>query len=87
MNTIALICIVMLAIAAVLCLLRMVIGPTMLDRAIASDVFISTVAIGLGVEAAVNQHTTTVPVLVAMALVAFLGTVSIALFVSREPHA
>lgn len=84
MSTVAIICIILLAPAAVLCLTRMVMGPTMLDRAVASDVFVSTVAIGLGVDAAVNRHTATIPVLAALALVAFLGTVSIALFVARE---
>src|SRR5699024_12006140 len=55
-NVAAIICLALLAVAAVLCLIRMVIGPTMLDRAVASDVFIAVVAIGLGVEAALNQH-------------------------------
>jgi len=86
-NVAAIICLALLAVAAVLCLIRMVIGPTMLDRAVASDVFIAVVAIGLGVEAALNQHDTTVPVLAVLALVAFLGTVSIALFVGRDRRA
>src|SRR5699024_5685114 len=80
-HAVAVICLVILSLAAVLCLIRMVKGPTMLDRAVASDVFIAIVAIGLGVEAAVHGHDTTVPVLAVLALVAFLGTVSIALFV------
>lgn len=86
-DVVAIICLALLAVAASLCLIRMVMGPTMLDRAVASDVFIAVVAIGLGVEAALNDHDTTVPVLAVLALVAFLGTVSIALFVGRDRRA
>lgn len=84
MTWIGLICLGMLGVSGVLCIVRIVRGPTILDRTVATDVFISTAAGGLGVEAAVSQHSATLPILVALALVGFLGSVSIARFVTSE---
>jgi multicomponent Na+:H+ antiporter subunit F len=58
----------------------MALGPTMLDRVIALDVLAAVLICGLGVEAAVNRHTTTLPVLVVLSLVGFVGSVSMARF-------
>lgn len=84
MTSVALICLAMLGLSGILCLVRIVRGPTILDRTVATDVFISSAAGGLGVEAALNQHNTTLPILVALALIGFLGSVSIARFVTSE---
>lgn len=84
MSWVALVCLAMLGIGGVLCIIRIVRGPTILDRTVAADVFISTAAGGLGVEAALSQHNTTLPILVALAFVGFLGSVSIARFVTSE---
>jgi multicomponent Na+:H+ antiporter subunit F len=52
----------------------------MLDRVVALDVLVATLICGLGVEAAVNRHTTTLPVLLVLSLVGFVGSVSMARF-------
>lgn len=77
-------CIAMLGIAAVCAVLRMAMGPTMLNRAIAMDVLAATIVAGLALEAAYNKHTTTLPILVAVSLVGFVGSVSISRFAVRE---
>lgn len=59
----------MLSVAAVLTLVRVARGPGMLDRVIAMDVLVSITVCALGVEAAVNRHTTTLPILIALSLV------------------
>ena len=73
-------CLVLLTSAAILLVVRMALGPTMLDRVIALDVLVAVLICGLGVEAAVNRHTTTLPILVVFSLVGFVGSVSMARF-------
>ena len=73
-------CLVLLTSAATLLVVRMALGPTMLDRVIALDVLVAVLICGLGVEAAVNRHTTTLPILVVFSLVGFVGSVSMARF-------
>lgn len=74
----------MLFIAAIVALVRVVIGPTMLNRVMAVEVLVAVVVGGLALEAAYNQHTTTLPVLLALAMLGFVGATSVARFASRE---
>ena len=76
----------MLFAAAALTLVRVARGPTILDRVVAIDVLIAVLVCALGLEAAVNQHDTTLPILVSLSLVGFVGAVSVARFVSRDRH-
>jgi multicomponent Na+:H+ antiporter subunit F len=80
MTVVLAICVAMLAVAAVLLVVRVTIGPTMLDRAVALDALVAVTIGALIIEAAVNRHTTTLPVLVVLTLVGFVGSVSIARF-------
>ena len=73
-------CLALLTTAATLLVIRMALGPTMLDRVIALDVLVAVLICGLGVEAAFNRHTTTLPILVVFSLVGFVGSVSMARF-------
>lgn len=77
-------CAGMLGVAAVLALFRMTIGPTMLNRAVAMDVLAATIVAGLAIEAAYNKHSTTLPILVVVSLIGFVGSVSISRFATRE---
>jgi multicomponent Na+:H+ antiporter subunit F len=70
----------MLTVAVTLLLVRITRGPTMLDRVIGFDVLTAVTICVIGLEAAVNQHTTTLPVLVALSLLGFVGSVSVAAF-------
>jgi multicomponent Na+:H+ antiporter subunit F len=70
-----------LLVAALLVLVRIVRGPTMLDRVIATDVLIAVIVCAVGVEAAVFRHVTTLPVLVTVSLFAFISAVSVARFI------
>ncbi|MFE2865421.1 monovalent cation/H+ antiporter complex subunit F [Embleya sp. NPDC059259] len=76
--------IVLLGAAAVLALVRLVRGPSTLDRAVAVDMLLAVMLAAVAAEATLNRHTTTVPVLLALALVGFLGSVSIVRFSARE---
>ncbi|MFT4187165.1 MAG: monovalent cation/H+ antiporter complex subunit F [Aeromicrobium sp.] len=84
MTEVGWVCLGLLGVTGALCVVRVVRGPTMLDRTVAADVFVAATVGAIGIEAAVNRHTTTLPILVAMSLVGFLGSVSIARFTTRD---
>ncbi|MFE3199376.1 monovalent cation/H+ antiporter complex subunit F [Embleya sp. NPDC055664] len=76
--------IVLLGSAALMALIRLVRGPSTLDRAVAVDMLLAVMLAAIAAEATLNRHTTTVPVLLALGLVGFLGSVSIVRFSARE---
>lgn len=78
------VCFAFLAVAACLSLLRVERGPSMFDRIVALDIFVAIVIGTLAVLAAITGRTDMVPVFVVLALVGFLGSVSIARFAGRE---
>lgn len=80
MNVVLVVCAAMLTVATVLLLVRITRGPTVLDRVIGFDVLVAATICVIGLEAAVNQHTTTLPALVALSLLGFVGSVSVAAF-------
>jgi multicomponent Na+:H+ antiporter subunit F len=85
MTVVVLICSLLLAAAVILAVVRAERGPSMLDRTVALDVLTTTLVAFVGLEAAWSRRTDTIPVLVALSLVGFVGSVTIARFASREP--
>ncbi len=73
--------------AAALTVMRMSRGPSSLDRVVAADVLTAVVIAGLALEAIVNNHTTTLPVMLVLSLLGFAGSVSIARFVADRDKA
>ena len=86
MNTLLVVIYIVFAVAALLTLWRIVVGPSILDRAVASDVLLTEVMCVLGAEMAINQHTRTLPVLLIIAAVGVFGSISIARFVARRDN-
>ncbi|WP_106815684.1 monovalent cation/H+ antiporter complex subunit F [Microbacterium timonense] len=84
MNVLLIVIYVVFAVAALITLWRIVIGPSILDRAVASDVLLTEVMCVLGAEMAINHHTRTLPVLLIIAAVGVFGSISIARFVARR---
>lgn len=80
MNELLVVCVAVLGVAALLLVARISLGPTMLDRVVALDALVAVIICGLALEAAVHRHTTTLPVLVVLALLGFVGSVSVARF-------
>ena len=78
MTVVLAICMTFLAVAALLLVARISLGPTMLDRVVALDVLVAVVICGLALEAAILRHTTTLPILGVLSLLGFVGSVSIA---------
>ena len=66
---------------ALLALVRLAIGPSLLDRVVATDTLLVIISAGLAVYAALERDPTVVPVLVVVSLLAFVGSVSIARYV------
>ncbi len=71
------------AIAVLLILARLIAGPTLIDRLIASDVMLTTLILVVGAEMVVSGHTRTIPLMVVLAATAILGSVAVARFVTR----
>jgi multicomponent Na+:H+ antiporter subunit F len=77
----------MLAVAALLTLVRLFRGPHALDRIAALDVFVVLVVAGVAVYVAYYREGTNAPLLVAFALLAFVGSAAAArLTERRERH-
>ncbi|MFI5485208.1 monovalent cation/H+ antiporter complex subunit F [Micromonospora echinaurantiaca] len=72
------------SITALLALVRLYRGPSLLDRVIAADMLLATMIGAVGAEAAVNRNATSLPVLVVLSLLGFIGAVSLVRFAVRE---
>ena len=77
----------MLSVAAVLTVIRMSRGPSSLDRVVAADVLIAVVIATSALDAILNDHSTTLPVMLVLSLLGFAGSVSIARFVADRDKA
>lgn len=72
------------AAAALVTLYRIVVGPSILDRAVAADVLLTLVVCALGADMAINHHTRTLPVLLIIAAIGVFGSIAIARWVARR---
>lgn len=72
--------VIALTAALFLAMIRLLGGPNTLDRLISLDMLAAIAQCGLGVYIAWTKDTTPAAALVALALVAFLGSVSVARF-------
>ena len=84
MSVVVAVCIAGLVLAAALCLGRLVAGPTVPDRIVALDALLLIVVSGIAVGAAATRDGSFLAVLVAVALLGFVGTVTVARFVERR---
>jgi multicomponent Na+:H+ antiporter subunit F len=71
----------MLGGGALLALVRLARGPSLLDRVVATDILLVIISAGLAVYAALQRDPTVVPVLVVVSLLAFVGSVSVARYI------
>lgn len=84
MNIVLIVVYAVFAVAALLTVWRIITGPSILDRAVASDVLLTLVMCVLGAEMAINHHTRSLPLLLLVAAVGVFGSISIARFVARR---
>lgn len=65
-------------------IVRIVRGPTILDRMIASDVLLTTLMLAVGTDMVVRGHTDTIPLMTVIAATATFATIVVARFVKRR---
>jgi multicomponent Na+:H+ antiporter subunit F len=84
MTIVAGVCFAGLSVAALLTLVRLVRGPSVPDRIVALDALLLIVVSGIAVGAAATGDGDFLAVLLAVALLGFVGTVTVARFVERR---
>lgn len=72
------------AAGALLSVYRILRGPSILDRMIASDVLLTTLMLVVGAEMVYNGHTRTIPMMLVLASTAIFATVAVARYVSKQ---
>lgn len=70
--------------AAIITAYRLLDGPTTLDRLVAMDTILALSMCGLALWSVYSLDTTIVPAIVALSLVSFVGSVSVARFRVRD---
>ncbi|WP_109472763.1 monovalent cation/H+ antiporter complex subunit F [Ornithinimicrobium cavernae] len=75
---------ILLVSASLLSVVRIITGPSVLDRVVATDVLVSIVVCSLGAQTALVEGSSTMPLLITLSLVGFMGSVAVARFVARD---
>lgn len=73
-----------LAVAAVLGLIRAILGPSILDRMVASDVVLTTIVLALGADMVLHRHTNSIPIMLVITATAAFATITVARYVRRS---
>jgi multicomponent Na+:H+ antiporter subunit F len=83
-ETVTNICFGGLALAGVLCLVRILRGSSLADRIVALDSLLIVIVSGIAVQAARTGAGTFLDFLVVTSLIAFIGSVTVARFIERR---
>lgn len=83
-NVVAVVVAVMLTAAAALTVVRLLRGPSSLDRVVALDMLVAVAICGLSAYAAFSLDSSPVPAVAALTLLGFVGSVSVARFRVRD---
>ena len=86
MRTVGLISAGMIAIGAILTIIREEKRPSSLDRIVALDIISNILIIAVALDAAINLRRETIPILAALALVGFISSVTVARYAAVEPR-
>ncbi|MDP9696984.1 UNVERIFIED_ORG: multicomponent Na+:H+ antiporter subunit F [Arthrobacter globiformis] len=73
---------VALALAAAGAIIRIARGPSLLDRVLAADVLLAILGAALCIDMAVNRHLNNLMLVVAISIIGFIGSVTVARFVA-----
>jgi multicomponent Na+:H+ antiporter subunit F len=84
MNVVSGICLTMLAVGAGLCFRRLARGISIPDRVVALDTLLLLLVMGVATEAANSRRGTFLDALLVVALVAFVGTITVARYIERR---
>ncbi|MFE4544946.1 monovalent cation/H+ antiporter complex subunit F [Arthrobacter sp. NPDC056727] len=73
---------VALSLAAAGAIIRIARGPSLLDRVLAADVLLGILGAALCIDMAVNRHLNNLMLVVAITVIGFIGSVTVARFVA-----
>lgn len=82
MQTVLVVTAVILSLAAGGAIIRIAKGPSLLDRVLATDVLLAIIAAALCIDMAVNRHVNNLMLVVAVSVIGFIGSVTVARFVA-----
>jgi multicomponent Na+:H+ antiporter subunit F len=86
-ETVLIVTAVILTLAAAGAIVRIAVGPSLLDRVLAADVLLAILGAALATDMAMNRHLNNLMLLVALTLIGFIGSVTVARFVAdRRPN-
>ncbi len=74
---------VLLSVSAVLAVLRMAAGPSVLDRVVASDVLVSITIAVVAMQAVWLRQSTGFPIIIGLTMLGFTGPVALARLIAR----
>jgi multicomponent Na+:H+ antiporter subunit F len=83
-NLVTTICLAMLSAGALLTTVRLVLGPSLADRIVATDLLLTLLTCGAGVLAFRTGQGTFLGAMVVVAILGFLGTSMVARFIERR---
>jgi multicomponent Na+:H+ antiporter subunit F len=83
-NAVTMACFAALAVTALLCVRRLLVGVSLADRILGLDSLLIVIVSGIAVQAARTGDGTFLDVLVVAALIAFIGTLTVARFIERR---
>ena len=87
MQVVLVVTAVILSLAAGGAIIRIARGPSLLDRVLASDVLLAILGAALCIDMAVNRHLNNLMLVVAISVIGFIGSVTVARFVAdRREH-
>ncbi|KNE78922.1 MULTISPECIES: monovalent cation/H+ antiporter complex subunit F [Streptomyces] len=84
MTTVYAVTTALLSAAALLVLVRLLRGPVALDRIVALDVLLSLIVAGAALGVAARGEDSSLPVLLLLAILAFIGSVTAAHLIERR---
>ncbi len=78
---------IVLSLAAGGAIIRIAVGPSLLDRVLAADVLLAIFAAALCIDMAVNRRLNNIMLVVAISIIGFVGSVTVARFVADRREA
>jgi multicomponent Na+:H+ antiporter subunit F len=83
-NVVIAVCFTLIGLGAIATLIRMLLGPTLADRIVATDLLLTLLIGGAAVESARTGEQVYLVVMVVVAVVGFLGTASVARYMETK---
>lgn len=84
MNTVIVACQIVVALGALLCVIRLILGPSLADRSVALDTLLISIVVEVALNAARSGDGRNLDLLLVVALVAFIGTTAVGRFIERR---